>query len=1184
MWLWIFAILLLALIWVGGWLLRSLGVPIPLSAQIGLTAGVVSMVAGILLYRRWRAGAAARALEREIMKQTEQQAAMSAPDRRAEIIELKAQVERGIQALKQSKLGDRGQNALYTLPWFMIVGPPGAGKTTAIRHSGLNFPLLDATGGAVKGVGGTRNCDWWFTNEAILLDTAGRYATQDDDQPEWYAFLDLLRRFRNKRPINGVILAVSASDILEQTEEQTTQMARTLRARIDELQNRLDMVVPVYVMFTKVDLVAGFVEFFNDLKKSDRDRVFGSTFPMDLAVQRKPEELFEEEFALLISQIHARAIKRVAREKKEMRDRVVQFPLEFQALRTTLGDFLQALFEDNTQDDKPIFRGFYFSSGTQEGNPVDRVLGGLARAFGLAPRMDSEAQLEPKSYFVTDLFRRVVFPDQNIAARTRREMRRQWLSRIAMGATALFLAMMLLVPSSCSFSRNRKLVGTVEGTASSAAKVNWASKDSVGDKASNLTTIRALLKQLDYWRATEPPTGMRFGMYVGDELYEPLRGVYVNAIERGLKEPTQKDLEAKLSAFGAVSTTSGKEYNERYDLLKLYLMLTWPEKLDPEWAARPLANAWAKALRSPDPVGDAEHLLPHTRYYLDLMKRGEVKPWDRNDPTVTRARSALLRAPRLDRMYEALVREANADIKSIKHSDIFYGSVSPFITYKQDLQVQGAYTRDGWARVRELLGSQKSELSAERWVLGEEEAQQEADVEKQIIKLKNLYFERYKIAWRDFILDVEVHEPENAETSLGELTALSEPEWPYKRLIDTLHENVTLDISEGELAGLAESAFQLAKRQLQRKLALSQTDEPKKDVRPMSPVEIAFKPLTDFAVPAKSDDPEADAKSTGLAEYQGTLSKLVGVLTDLRDADAAPDPTAVMSEFEGAFRGTSGLLMSQSGFTRPMLSPLLMRPITFAWAGVVNDAGGAATGLWETNVWSVWRDTLANRYPFKKTQRDASLADFTEFFKPNSGLLWAFYAENLKGTLKRNGDAFTPSRRFNSSVGYKGDFLSTCLTRGAEISSAVFGKGEEPKIKFEVNLHSVSEDVSEVSIEIDGVSHVYKNHPEEWLAAEWPNDKGETPGARVRVRGYRGLDEEINRPGDFGIYRLIDAAQSVESGTAGGNPQGVPTVVVTWYLRSRDAHIKLDFKPSKRDRGLSPALFLGYDCPRVIAQ
>src|SRR5690606_132711 len=300
--------------------------------------------------------------------------------------------------LKQSKLGERGQNALYTLPWFMIVGPPGAGKTTAIRHSGLNFPLLDATGGAVKGVGGTRNCDWWFTNEAILLDTAGRYATQDDDQPEWFAFLDLLRRFRSKRPVNGVILAISASDILEQTEEQATQMARTLRARIDELQNRLDMVVPVYVMFTKVDLVAGFVEFFNDLKKSDRDHVFGATFPMDMAVQRKAEDLFEEEFGILVSQIHARAIRRVSKARKEMRDRVIQFPLEFQALRTSITDFLAALFEDNTQDDKPIFRGFYFSSGTQEGNPVDRVLGGLARAFGLAPRVESEARLEPKSY------------------------------------------------------------------------------------------------------------------------------------------------------------------------------------------------------------------------------------------------------------------------------------------------------------------------------------------------------------------------------------------------------------------------------------------------------------------------------------------------------------------------------------------------------------------------------------------------------------------------------------------------------------------------------------------------------------------------------------------------------------------------------------------------------------------
>ncbi len=1186
MWLWIFAVLLLLLIWGGGSVLRALGIPVPLMGQVGLSAAVVLLVAGVLLYRRWRAGAAARALEREILKQTEQQAALTAPDRRAEIIELKAQVQRGITALKQSRLGDRGQNALYTLPWFMIVGPPGSGKTTALRHSGLNFPLLDATGGAVKGVGGTRNCDWWFTNEAILLDTAGRYATQGDDQPEWFAFLDLLRRFRSKRPVNGILVAVSAADLLEQTEEQTTQMARTLRARIDELQNRLDMVVPVYVMFTKVDLVAGFVEFFNDLKKSDRDRVFGATFPLDLSARRKAEELFEEEFHLLVSQVHARAMSRVGKEKKELRDRVIQFPMEFNALRTSLADFISAMFEQTTQDDQPIFRGFYFSSGTQEGSPVDRVLGSLARAFGLPPRLGPETPSEPKSYFVTDLFRRVVFPDQNIAARTRREMRRQWLYRVALGVSAVFLAMMLIIPSSCTFQRNRGLVKEVATVAEGASQVKWEGPAPVSEKAASLTSIRAQLKRLDTWKEEGAPTGMGFGMYAGDTLYDPLRDVYVGSIERGLKQPTKKGLEADIERRSSGDADDprqvSEDYDERYNRLKLYLMLTQPKYLDPEWAEKPLAEAWAKALGAPSEV---DALKPHVSYYLDLMKREQVSPWAQEPTKIRTARSLLRRGSRADQIVDWLERQVVAP--NIEHKHVFSGAIQQFVRAGEGLVVRGVYTAKGWEEVRELLGDQKGKVASEVWVIySEEEAKRlakEAD-EDLFNDVRRVYFQRYTQEWRRFIGDVQVDEPQDAVQSLEELSALSEPEWPYKRLLSTLGDNTRLDVSEGELAGLAESVLEYTKRQVRLKLLRQQTGAPPKPERPKSPVELYFEPMVDFGMPKPDKDPEEGASSTELAEYQAMLSKLIGVLTDLRDADASPDPTAVVSEFEATFRRVSGLLSNQTTGTRALLSPLLMRPISFAWAGVMKGAGSAAGGLWEPNVWTVWQNTLANRYPFVRTQRDASLADFTEFFRPGSGLLWAFYAENLQGSLRRNGRSFSPVRRFGASVGYTPDFLGKCLTRGVEISSAVFPAGEDPKVSFEVNLHSVSEDVSEVSIEIDGVAHTYKNHPAQWLKAEWPAKDAEARGARVRIRGYSGLDEEINRPGDFGIYRLIDAAASVESGTAGGQAQGVPTVVVTWYVRSRDAHIKLDFKPSRRDRGLSPALFLGYDCPRVIAR
>ena len=139
------------------------------------------------------------------------------------------------------------------------------------------------------------------------------------------------------------------------------------------------------------------------------------------------------------------------------------------------------------------------------------------------------------------------------------------------------------------------------------------------------------------------------------------------------------------------------------------------------------------------------------------------------------------------------------------------------------------------------------------------------------------------------------------------------------------------------------------------------------------------------------------------------------------------------------------------------------------------------------------------------------------------------------------------------------------------------------KVKFRVNLHSVSPDVSEVLLDIDGASHQYKNHPEQWLDAQWPAEKPERRGAHVRVRGENGLDEEIIRMGDFGFYRLLDGAAKVEAGRAGGRANGQPVIVATWRLRGHDAEIQLDFAPTKDDRALSPALFRGYTCPRVIA-
>ena len=126
--------------------------------------------------------------------------------------EVQALQQRLTTALDLLKNSQHSRGYLYEQPWYAIIGPPGAGKTTALLNAGLHFPLADKLGqGAVAGVGGTRLCDWWFTEDAVLIDTAGRYTTQDSDaridRAGWDGFLNLLKRTRPRQPLNGLLVA-----------------------------------------------------------------------------------------------------------------------------------------------------------------------------------------------------------------------------------------------------------------------------------------------------------------------------------------------------------------------------------------------------------------------------------------------------------------------------------------------------------------------------------------------------------------------------------------------------------------------------------------------------------------------------------------------------------------------------------------------------------------------------------------------------------------------------------------------------------------------------------------------------------------------------------------------------------------------------------------------------------------
>ncbi|MGC3998202.1 MAG: type VI secretion system membrane subunit TssM [Anaeromyxobacter sp.] len=698
----IFALLITVPLLGALWALVFAGL-VPTWLAVLVTALTLLSWLGLVLWRVLRARRSARQIEQTLNQQADAQDAAVRPDQQAELDALRAEFQKAVAALKSSKLARGGKDALALLPWYVIIGPPGAGKSTALRASGLQFPYLSARGGGVRGVGGTRNCEWWLCNEAVLLDTAGRYTTQDEDREEWLGFLDMLARTRPRKPINGLLIAVSMADLGAETEEGAAALAQTIRERVDEVMARLQIVLPAYVLFTKCDLVPGFVETFNDLRKQERGQLWGFTVPVGEGAA--PGELFRERFGELMEVLRGRALARLGEERTvPAREKIWQFPQQLQALGGNLAAFVDTLFQENVFQDSPMFRGVYFTSGTQEGRTLDRLMGAMADAFGIRPHLGDEApRLEPRSYFLRDVFKKVLFPDQHLAVRNAKAVRRQSLQRWALAAGAAVAALLIFLLPLRAYVENRELVARTDDLVTKAS----AAIDTRG-KTPRLDVLEPLREHLEALRAG-PTLGMRFGMYQGEALLPGTQTLYAAAVRKLLAEPVLAGERLRLASFTEryAATTDAPtegEYAAAYDRLKLLLMLSKISagevphgEEDLAWEAQQLVKRWAE--KNPSrPADEQARVEAHALLYVKLVAEDPALALEGDDGKLIRdARSVLVRVPYTTLALQKLIATADGAGLEVTLPTLLNDTVS---CLRNPARVRGAFTRQGYEQNR----------------------------------------------------------------------------------------------------------------------------------------------------------------------------------------------------------------------------------------------------------------------------------------------------------------------------------------------------------------------------------------------------------------------------------------------------------------------------------------------------
>lgn len=1070
------------------------------------------------MYQRLKAARSSSMIEESIKAQAESNKHGMRPDKQEEIEQLQKQLTQAIDSLKKSKLkkGISGKAALYALPWYMFIGPPGSGKTTAIENSGLEFPQ---SSGRIRGIGGTRNCDWFFSNEAILLDTAGRYTTEEEDREEWFAFLDILKKNRKKKPINGVIIGVSIADLLDVAPDEIERHARIIRSRIDELIQRLGVKFPVYLAFTKCDLIKGFVEFFGEYSRAERDQVWGATFRKDQQNDPDPAKLFETEMLHLHESLQSIRLQRLTSPmNRQERQSVYAFPVEFLSAKDNLTLFVGKLFQPNPYQENPVFRGFYFTSGTQEGVPIDRVIQSIAKQAGLAPESVEhyDPEMETKSYFIKELFTDIIVPDQNLGEQTSRMARQQGLLKLA-SFSAIILALILLVFGSLTLHLQFKTdLGSLRSTAGDVAQIQWSDESLLED-----------FRLLDAYRRQildiESRPFYTASIYRGSDVSEPTRKMFYEKLYPFISQYIFNGaLEEQLTEY----TRGGDRIyrDQAYNYLRSYLLMS--EKIDILRTTRGekefltsemldltdiMLERRFRLVAGNDDTGNTAAIRNLIRtqvaFFVEIIaeegiagpRPGRTSLFETNDRLITQVRSRL-GDPDIRDVYSRIKREGMAVNENVtltrilngRNTDIFTGTPS----------VSGFYTQEAWNTfVSDEIREVSRNPDQDDWVIEVDAEQLPTEMRDEAImeeRLRGMYFTDYADAWWNFLRSIQIRPFGDVATASRRLQELGDGrDSPIRLIIDEV-------ARETRFSSLVSDAVGAASERAGRD-------------GPQHPVEREFRTIHTMYEDESGDFMEMISNFDMLA---GTLEMLINDPPETTAEFAARVIQQRSGEIPDALRTMRG---SMRGLDQSLRRNLFEQPVLYAWQSVLGRTQQYLSTHWRQQVYETYNGTLAGNYPFEKnSQSETAIADVERFFQPGGGHFWEFYERELEPFVRT--DTWTAHTWEGMGIAI-GQRTRQAFNKATQITRGLGLQAGTIQLDFDImtDLPEPTGVIEQINLTVDGREIVYRMGRPRWEAVSWPGQHG-SPGASLELQTRRETLRPVRHDGRWGLFRMLDEA------------------------------------------------------------
>lgn len=1121
--------------------------------------------------------------------------------------------------LRSSKLAQTKQNsreAAYALPLYVVAGAPAAGKTALLISSGMAFHTLPSQREADQNlIKPTRHAEWRVSDEAILLDTSGRYQTEGEtDRDEWSALLETLKKHRDERALDGFVIAANSEEIIRSPEAEVERQAKVLRARLDETIARTGVKFPVYLVFTHADAIKGFREFFGRFPRQERTQVWGATLP--LAQNGNAHQMFDGEFALLHSQLMRRRLKRLtASERAKEQLRVFNFPVRFGEMRDPFSLFVAALFRPNPFSENPIFRGFYFTSSPpadfsqnsivgaklpHRPNAADAsmtMVGGTAQLTPDAANATDAAAIDEagSGTFTTQLLRDVLLRDRDIARALQAGRRKQSPLRWIGAAAAGLLLALLLGGFLASYINNRRLVA--RATEAGAAVEEIVRTDAGSDPATKTATeaakelraverLRVVLAELDNNAENGAPLLYRFGLYSGNDINPRLRATYFEAINRRFIKKTIIDVEKDLAAYasGTTAAASGSNQpssnannqttnnqtaastqpvatnedadNRGYELFKTYLMLGLPDKADAQTISTRLAPYWK---RYAPPGTDGKEAQRQLDFYAEQVASADAPHiantnFEQDTSLVTRVRRRLANYPVYRRIYSRITAQVNRKSKPVSLDTIGGGAGVISGTY----QVRRSWTAEGMAEVFAQFDTAAENIDQDNWVTGER-AGSTANKTAELSKLRDLYTDDYINQWQNFLKDARVNDFQSKEEATRALKILAGADSPLDRVLNTTVRNTHLSAQPEANAGGFVNWVKSFWSSDKKGATFPGTEK----------IETEFAQIAAFV--GSSAGEKTEQKETPISKYRALLSQAGRNLS-------APDTQLGQTSQQLLTANKNNGWLQTTDTDVKALTENFKSEGDAAGAELINRPVGNLKGLLFRNnfeqIEAEWQKLYAEAariensgFPFRGNG-EAKPNEITAYLNPVDGKLTVFFRDYLATQLE---DAGGQWRKKEGGFNLSNEFIDY-LNNARRLRDALFPQNSaRMKVEYGLTLQPVQN--IDIRIEVDGKTVETRGDAKQSAQFSFPAPAGSSSGATITATGGETENPPKTYTGAWGLFQMFKEGGGERARKSDG-------YALAW--RVGEANVQATLQPSNTLNPFEMTLFTNLRAPQTL--